>query len=112
MLIFNLNLYLNSKVENEYGSYYACDSNYKLWLRDLFKSYIKNNALLYTIDICEQKNFDCGPIPEVYATVDFGISSNGKYSFTYVIGNHYNHTYCVMKPILRGKIRLLLSCVH
>jgi len=100
MLIFNLNLYLNSKVENEYGSYYACDSNYKLWLRDLFKSYIENNALLYTIDICEQKNFDCGPIPEVYATVDFGISSNGKYNFTYDIDNHYNHTDFFMKLYL------------
>lgn len=72
------------QVENEYGSYYACDSNYKLWLRDLFKSYVENNALLYTIDICEQKNFDCGPIPEVYATVDFGISSNASKCFNFM----------------------------
>lgn len=59
-------------MENEYGSYYACDLDYKLWLRDLFKSYVKNKALLFTIDACIQSYFDCGPIPEVYATVDFG----------------------------------------
>jgi len=64
-------------VENEYGSFYACDLDYKLWLRDLVKGYVGDKALLYTIDICNQRNFDCGPIPEVYATVDFGISSNG-----------------------------------
>jgi len=33
--------------------------------------------VLFTIDGCGQSNFDCGAIPEVYATVDFGISTNG-----------------------------------
>lgn len=51
---------------------------YKLWLRDLFRSYVDNKAVLYTIDGCGQSFFDCGPIPEVYATVDFGISVNGE----------------------------------
>jgi len=69
------------QVENEYGSYYACDLNYKLWLRDLFKGYVENKALLYTIDTCQQKSFDCGSIPEVYATVDFGISVNASKCF-------------------------------
>lgn len=64
-------------MENEYGSFYACDSDYKLWLRDLLKGFVKDKALLYTIDICRQRDFECGPIPEVYATVDFGISVDG-----------------------------------
>ncbi|XP_025407480.1 beta-galactosidase isoform X2 [Sipha flava] len=59
------------QVENEYGSYYACDSQYKLWLRDLLKGYVENKAVLFTIDGCGQSYFDCGYIPEVYATVDF-----------------------------------------
>jgi len=33
--------------------------------------------VLITIDGCGQSYFDCGVIPEVYATVDFGVSSNG-----------------------------------
>lgn len=68
------------KVENEYGSYYACDSEYKLWIRDLFRGYVGDKAVLYTTDGCGQSYFDCGPIPEVYATVDFGISVNGTYA--------------------------------
>lgn len=68
-------------MENEYGSYYACDSEYKLWLRDLLKSYVENKAILFTIDGCGQSYFNCGYIPEVYATVDFGISANSEYLF-------------------------------
>ncbi|XP_060865997.1 beta-galactosidase-like [Metopolophium dirhodum] len=72
------------QVENEYGSYYACDSEYKLWIRDLFRSYIENKAVLFTIDGCGQSYFDCGVIPEVYATVDFGISSNASQCFDFM----------------------------
>lgn len=72
------------QVENEYGSFYACDSGYKLWLRDLVKGYVEDKALLYTIDICNQRNFDCGPIPEVYATVDFGVSANASKCFDFM----------------------------
>lgn len=72
------------QVENEYGSYYACDSEYKLWIRDLFRSYVENKAVLFTIDGCGQSYFDCGVIPEVYATVDFGISSNASQCFDFM----------------------------
>ncbi|VVC32178.1 Glycoside hydrolase superfamily,Beta-galactosidase 1-like,Glycoside hydrolase, family [Cinara cedri] len=63
------------QVENEYGSYNACDQKYMLWLRDLFKSYVGYKALLYTTDGCGYQYFTCGSIPEVYATVDFGAST-------------------------------------
>ncbi|XP_050429611.1 beta-galactosidase-like [Adelges cooleyi] len=62
------------QVENEYGSYYACDQEYMIWLRDLYKSYVGYKALLYTTDGCGYSYFTCGAIPEVYATVDFGSS--------------------------------------
>uniref|UniRef100_A0A2S2P399 Beta-galactosidase n=1 Tax=Schizaphis graminum TaxID=13262 RepID=A0A2S2P399_SCHGA len=63
------------QVENEYGSYSACDQEYMLWLRDLFKSYVGYKALLYTTDGCGYSYFTCGAIPDVYATVDFGAST-------------------------------------
>ncbi|VVC31544.1 Glycoside hydrolase superfamily,Beta-galactosidase 1-like,Glycoside hydrolase, family [Cinara cedri] len=77
------------QVENEYGSYYACDSEYKLWLRDLFRSYVQNNAVLYTTDGCGESYVHCGSIPEVYATVDFGIGSNASecFNFTKMVQN-------------------------
>lgn len=51
-----------------------------LWLRDLYKSYVGYKALLYTTDGCGYSYFTCGSIPDVYATVDFGVSViNGKY---------------------------------
>ncbi|XP_060841088.1 beta-galactosidase-like [Rhopalosiphum padi] len=64
------------QVENEYGSYSACDQEYMLWLRDLYKSYVGYKALLYTTDGCGYSYFTCGAIPDVYATVDFGASTN------------------------------------
>jgi len=64
-------------MENEYGHFYARDLDYKPWLRDLVKSYVEDKALLYTTDLCGRRSFDCGPIPEVHATVDFDVSENG-----------------------------------
>ncbi|XP_022174724.1 beta-galactosidase-like isoform X2 [Myzus persicae] len=61
------------QVENEYGTFYTCDHQYMIWLRDLYKSYIKSNAVLYTTDMCGDSFFKCGPVADVYATVDFGI---------------------------------------
>jgi len=46
-----------------------------IWLRDLYKSYIKSNALLYTTDSCEMESpyaLKCGTVADVYATVDYG----------------------------------------
>ncbi|XP_050426969.1 beta-galactosidase-like [Adelges cooleyi] len=65
------------QVENEYGSYHACDKAYMIWLRDLYKSYVGHKALLYTTDGCGYAFFKCGAIPEVYATVDFGSNCTG-----------------------------------
>lgn len=49
-----------------------------LWLRDLYKSYVGYKALLYTTDGCGYSYMRCGPIPDVFVTVDFGASRNGK----------------------------------
>ncbi|XP_065200399.1 beta-galactosidase-like isoform X1 [Planococcus citri] len=70
------------QVENEYGSYNACNSDYTVWLRDLMSSHIKNKSVLFTTDGAAASYLRCGAIPGVYATVDFGTTSNVNTSFT------------------------------
>lgn len=47
----------------------------------MFRSYVDNKAVLYTTDGCGQSYIDCGSIPDVYATVDFGVYENGQYNY-------------------------------
>lgn len=60
-----------------------------LWLRDLFLDYIEDKAQLYTTDECNISYMRCGHIPNVYSTVDFAPTVNGKlltnvyYNFLY-----------------------------
>ena len=37
------------KVENEYGSFYACDRKYTTELRDLFRQYLGDDTFLFTM---------------------------------------------------------------
>lgn len=60
------------QVENEYGSYPVNDANYLLWLRDLFQSYVGNNAVLFTTDGQSLSMITRGKIPGVFSTIDFG----------------------------------------
>lgn len=60
------------QIENEYGSYKACDSNYTTRLRDIVKNIVGNAAVLYTTDGAGSSYLRCGKIEGVYATVDFG----------------------------------------
>lgn len=50
------------QVENEYGSY-SCDYNHTIWLRDLFKKHIKDDAVLFTTDGASYDLLKCGKIP-------------------------------------------------
>lgn len=51
------------QVENEYGSYHSCDFNYTIWLRDLFRKHVKNDAVLFTTDGASRSFLRCGKIP-------------------------------------------------
>lgn len=62
------------QVENEYGSYHACDLRYREWLRDKTLEYVKDKAVLFTND--GPSVVKCGQIPGVLATLDFGSSSS------------------------------------
>lgn len=60
------------QVENEYGSYPACDRDYTSRMRDFVRQHLGNDVLLFTTDGDGDGYLQCGKIPQVYATVDFG----------------------------------------
>ncbi|XP_036229202.2 beta-galactosidase [Bactrocera oleae] len=61
------------QVENEYGSYYACDKKYRTWLRDETLEHVQDNAVLFTND--GPSVLGCGHIEGVLATMDFGATN-------------------------------------
>ncbi|XP_013099456.2 beta-galactosidase [Stomoxys calcitrans] len=62
------------QVENEYGSYFACDKKYRAWLRDETLGHVKDKAVLFTND--GPSVLYCGHIDGVLATMDFGATNN------------------------------------
>jgi beta-galactosidase len=62
------------QVENEYGSFYACDEKYRLWLKDETLKYTQGQAVLFTND--GPSVLRCGKIPDVLATLDFGAADD------------------------------------
>uniref|UniRef100_A0A8C4GDN0 Beta-galactosidase n=1 Tax=Dicentrarchus labrax TaxID=13489 RepID=A0A8C4GDN0_DICLA len=75
-------LYINGgniitvQVENEYGSYYACDYNYMRHLRTLFRFFLGEDTVLFTTDGNTDREMTCGTLEGLYATVDFGTANN------------------------------------
>ncbi|XP_013885955.1 beta-galactosidase-1-like protein [Austrofundulus limnaeus] len=64
------------QVENEYGSYYACDFNYMRHLRTMFRFFLGEDVVLFTTDGNTDKEMTCGTLDGLYATVDFGTDTN------------------------------------
>lgn len=62
-------------MENEYGSYFACDYNYLRHLRALSRFFLGEQAVLFTTDGNTDKEMMCGTLEGLYATVDFGTST-------------------------------------
>uniref|UniRef100_A0A8C2XN58 Beta-galactosidase n=1 Tax=Cyclopterus lumpus TaxID=8103 RepID=A0A8C2XN58_CYCLU len=69
------------QVENEYGSYFACDYNYMRHLTKLFRSHLGEEVVLFTTDGAGLSFLKCGSIQGLYATVDFGPGSNVTAAF-------------------------------
>ncbi|XP_023578767.1 beta-galactosidase-1-like protein isoform X2 [Octodon degus] len=65
---------ISIQVENEYGSYKACDFNYMRHLAGLFRALLGDEILLFTTDGPE--GLKCGSLPGLYTTVDFGPADN------------------------------------
>ncbi|XP_068606761.1 beta-galactosidase [Brachionichthys hirsutus] len=69
------------QVENEYGSYFACDYNYLRHLSTLFRSHLGDDAVLFTTDGAGAGYLKCGSLQGLYATVDFGPGGNVTAAF-------------------------------
>uniref|UniRef100_A0A8C1ZTW4 Beta-galactosidase n=1 Tax=Cyprinus carpio TaxID=7962 RepID=A0A8C1ZTW4_CYPCA len=69
------------QVENEYGSYFACDFNYMRHLSQLFRSHLGEEVVLFTTDGAGVGYLKCGSLQGIYATVDFGPGSNVTAAF-------------------------------
>ncbi|CAG09307.1 unnamed protein product [Tetraodon nigroviridis] len=67
---------LDRQVENEYGSYFACDYNYMRHLRTLFRLFLGEETVLFTTDGNTDKEMSCGTLEGLYATIDFGTDNN------------------------------------
>ncbi|XP_061684758.1 beta-galactosidase isoform X1 [Syngnathoides biaculeatus] len=72
---------ISVQVENEYGSYFACDYNYMRHLTKLMRSHLGEDVVLFTTDGASPGFLKCGAIQGVYATVDFGPGSNVSAAF-------------------------------
>ena len=73
------------QVENEYGSYFACDYNYLRHLSKLLRSHLGNDVVLFTTDGAGIGYLKCGSIQDVYATVDFGPGRCQRFNFLYLM---------------------------
>uniref|UniRef100_A0A6Q2WW99 Beta-galactosidase n=1 Tax=Esox lucius TaxID=8010 RepID=A0A6Q2WW99_ESOLU len=69
------------QVENEYGSYFACDRDYLRHLTKLFRSHLGNDVVLFTTDGAGVRYLKCGALQGLYATVDFGPGGNVSVAF-------------------------------
>ncbi|ELV10671.1 Beta-galactosidase-1-like protein, partial [Tupaia chinensis] len=65
---------ISIQVENEYGSYKACDVIYLRHLAGLFRALLGDQILLFTTDGPE--GLKCGSLKGLYTTVDFGPADN------------------------------------
>ncbi|VDD84105.1 unnamed protein product [Mesocestoides corti] len=67
------------QLENEYGSYYACDRDYLSALYDFSRFVLGNDIILYTTDGNSVAFLKCGSSDRrLFATVDFGIAGAQK----------------------------------
>ncbi|XP_054847213.1 beta-galactosidase isoform X1 [Eublepharis macularius] len=69
------------QVENEYGSYFACDFDYLRYLQSLFRRHLGSEVVLFTTDGASKTFLRCGALQGLYATVDFGPGGNVTAAF-------------------------------
>ncbi|XP_041931406.1 beta-galactosidase-1-like protein isoform X3 [Alosa sapidissima] len=72
---------ISVQVENEYGSYFACDYNYLRHLRTLVQNFLGEDTVLFTTDGNTDREMVCGTLQGLYATIDFGTDTNISTAF-------------------------------
>ncbi|XP_001641730.2 beta-galactosidase [Nematostella vectensis] len=70
------------QVENEYGDYIHCDHQYLLHLQQLFRYHLTDDIILFTTDDGSNLTaIECGTLPSLYTTVDFGANTDPSIPF-------------------------------
>ncbi|XP_056391358.1 beta-galactosidase-1-like protein [Hyla sarda] len=72
---------ISVQVENEYGSFLACDYGYMRHLHTTFRLYLGDDVVLFTTDGSGDSYLKCGTLQDLYATVDFGPVGNATKAF-------------------------------
>ncbi|XP_071811924.1 beta-galactosidase-like isoform X1 [Apostichopus japonicus] len=69
------------QIENEYGSYPACDYTYMEYLHKLFVNVLGDDVVYFTTDGPSKSMLTCGMIKGVLATIDFRAVENATAHF-------------------------------
>ncbi|OWA50335.1 Beta-galactosidase [Hypsibius exemplaris] len=69
------------QIENEYGSYPACDKVYQNLLKSLVLQNMGPDIVLYTTDGCLDYMMQCGKVDGALTTCDFGAGENAAGNF-------------------------------
>ncbi|XP_053118438.1 beta-galactosidase isoform X2 [Hemicordylus capensis] len=114
------------QVENEYGSYFACDFDYLRYLQNLFRQHLGDKVVLFTTDGTSKIFLQCGALQGLYSTVDFGPGGNVTAAFSaqrhsepkgplvnseFYTGwlDHWGHQHCVVpsSTIMKSLVEIL-----
>ncbi|XP_058814092.1 beta-galactosidase-like [Topomyia yanbarensis] len=66
------------QIENEYGAFGKCDKTYLNFLKDETEKYTEGKALLFTVDRPYGDELECGRVPGVFITTDFGLMTDSE----------------------------------
>ncbi|XP_044168519.1 beta-galactosidase-like [Acropora millepora] len=76
LLYSNWGPIISVQVENEYGYSSACDHSYLKFLEGIFREHLGDDVILFTNNGASEHALECGTIPSLYTTLDFGSSAN------------------------------------
>ena len=70
------------QIENEYGSYFACDKVYLKFLESFYKEFLVDDVVLFSVDDgFRGKEIECGSLSTTFKTVDFGPTKDVVHGF-------------------------------
>lgn len=72
-------------MENEYGSYFTCDHQYMGHLQAVFEHFLGKDVILFTTDGYSEHMLECGSLPSLFTTVDFGLGKGCRVQFVVVL---------------------------
>ncbi|KAL9966667.1 hypothetical protein ACROYT_G024779 [Oculina patagonica] len=72
------------QIENEYGSYFTCDHQYMTHLQAVFEEHLGKDVILFTTDGFNDRMLECGSLPTLFTTVDFGAGVDPAVPFSHL----------------------------